>query len=140
MEDTNADVRSSRPSLDLYHVMRQTCGEEMVTRWVCEYNPYAHGLEVLSKYIAAARGPLKGTGWEYSRAVELMVTFKRAAAATTVTIKGGEKAAARDRVKGAESAGVNARKERTKKAAGKERTKKRGVASSKDRTKEGKGK
>ncbi len=71
-------------ALDLYHVMWHTCGEEGVSRWLSDFDPHKCGLEMLSKYIDAARGPLKGQGWEYSRAVKLMVQLKRAAAATHI--------------------------------------------------------
>ena len=67
--------------LDFYHVMRHTHGKEHVTRWKSEFDPIKQGQEVLSKYIGAARGPLKNHGWNYSRAVELIVKLKRAEAA-----------------------------------------------------------
>ena len=71
-------------SLDLYHVMRHTKGEEAVIHWQLDYEPLKDGVEMLSKYIAAARGPLKAHDWDYSRAVEIMVKLKKAAASGSI--------------------------------------------------------
>lgn len=72
-------------SLDFYHVMRHTCvGAE--SRWKEEFDPYKHGLEMLAKYIETARGPLKGMGWEYSRAVDIVVKLRKAAVAAAAAV------------------------------------------------------
>ncbi len=77
-----SEIRPNLPvetsGLDLYHVMRCTRGEEYVLRWKCEFNAIQSGLEMLSKYINAARGPLKHQGWNYSKAVELVVKLRKA--------------------------------------------------------------
>lgn len=69
------------PRYDLYHVIHHTCGRGAESRWKAEFNPMKQGTELLSKYIDTARGPLKGLGWDYSRAVGLMVKFKKGEAA-----------------------------------------------------------
>lgn len=75
-------TESPQLPMDLYHLMQHTCGEGSMSRWLADFDPHKCGLEMLSKYIDAARGPLKGHGWEYSRAVKLMVELKKAAVAT----------------------------------------------------------
>ena len=69
------------PRYNLYHVMYHTCGEGAEPHWKAEFDPLQQGLEMLGKYIETARGPLKGLGWDYSRAVDLVVKLKRGAAA-----------------------------------------------------------
>ena len=73
--------------LDLYHVIIHTCEEGSVSRWLSEFDPHKCGLEMLAKYIDTARGPLKGQGWEYARAVKLLVMMKKAAASASISAK-----------------------------------------------------
>ena len=64
-------------SFDLYTVLCHSQGEGAVSEWLRRFDTLEYGLKVLSKYINVARGPLKGTGWDYSRAVKLMLDMKR---------------------------------------------------------------
>lgn len=64
-------------SFDLYPVLHHTRGAGAVSQWLERYDPLEYGLKVLSKYISVARGPLKGAGWDYSRAVKLMLDLKK---------------------------------------------------------------
>lgn len=75
--DDNITWSSSFSSSDLYPVLRHTHGKEVVSQWVHGYDPLEHGLKVLSKYIKVARGPLKDVGWDYTRAVKLMLDLKK---------------------------------------------------------------
>ena len=72
------------PLSDLYHLIQRAAGEGVMSRWLTDFEPHKCGLEMLSKYIDAARGPLKGHSWEYSRAFKLVVKLKRAAAQSPV--------------------------------------------------------
>ena len=80
-EKSRTHVDSACP--DLYKIMRWTRGEDFTSRWIAEFDALKYGLEMLSKYINAARGPLKGHGWKYAKAVELVVKLKRAAASAS---------------------------------------------------------
>ena len=62
----------------LYNVMLHTRGQSVVDSWKKDFDSLKHGVEMLSKYINVARGPLKKHGWNYSKAVELMVKLKKA--------------------------------------------------------------
>lgn len=74
----------AHPMSDLYQLIQRASGEGVMSRWVADFEPHKCGQEMLSKYIDAARGPLKGHGWEYSRAVKLMVKLKKADALSSV--------------------------------------------------------
>ena len=67
-----------REDVSLYHVMLHTQGLSLVDAWKSDFNSLRHGVEMLSKYISVARGPLKDHGWNYSKAVELMVKLRKA--------------------------------------------------------------
>ena len=71
-----ADTSTGR---QLFCVMEQGCGREVVTEWNSKFDPLRRGQELLSKFIEVARGPLKPQGWKYDRAVQLLVTMKKSA-------------------------------------------------------------
>lgn len=68
----------SEENLTLYHVMLHTRGLPLIDAWKSDFDSLRHGVEMLSKYISVARGPLKNHGWSYSKAVELMVKLRKA--------------------------------------------------------------
>ena len=83
MDATSGGKRKSSCSKDtegvtLYNVMLHTRGQSVVDSWKKDFDSLKHGVEMLSKYINVARGPLKKHGWNYSKAVELMVKLKKA--------------------------------------------------------------
>ena len=71
-----ADTSTGR---QLFCVMEQGCGREVVSEWNSKFDPLKRGQELLSKFIEVARGPLKPQGWKYDRAVQLLVTMKKSA-------------------------------------------------------------
>ena len=66
----------------LFCVMEHSQGAEFVKQWVSDFDPQKNGRELLSKYIDVARGPLKAQGWNYDRAVQLLVQLRIAARAS----------------------------------------------------------
>ena len=62
----------------LFCVMEHSMGTKAVVNWKRRFDPLQQGQELLSKFVAVARGPLKSQGWNYSRAVQLLVTMKKA--------------------------------------------------------------
>ena len=66
------------PERQLYSVMEHSQGAEVVTNWKSRFNPIKRGQELLSKFVEVARGPLKAQGWNYARAVQLLVAMKKA--------------------------------------------------------------
>jgi hypothetical protein len=66
------------PERQLYSVMEHCQGAEAVSNWKGRFNPLKRGQELLSKFVEVARGPLKAQGWNYARAVQLLVTMKKA--------------------------------------------------------------
>ena len=65
----------SRPSpFGLMGAMR---GLDFVREWREGFSPARLGVEYLSKYIDAARGPLKLQQWSYDRAIQLLVRLKK---------------------------------------------------------------
>ncbi len=66
------------PERQLYSVMEHCQGAEAVSNWKSRFNPLKRGQELLSKFVEVARGPLKAQGWNYARAVQLLVTMKKA--------------------------------------------------------------
>ena len=68
----------------LFCVMEHCVGAKSVENWKRRFDPLQRGQELLSKFVEVARGPLKAQGWNYSRAVELLVTMKKADTATKV--------------------------------------------------------
>ena len=65
----------------LFCVMEHCQGKQAVENWTSRFNPLERGQELLSKFVEVARGPLKTQGWKYGRAVQLLVTMKKAARA-----------------------------------------------------------
>lgn len=63
----------------LFCVMEHSQGGGFAKQWVSDFDPQKNGKELLSKYIDVARGPLKAQGWNYDRAVQLLVKLRRAA-------------------------------------------------------------
>ena len=74
-------ARKPHPPYNLYHLMHHTHSYAAESRWKEDFDPVKQGTELLSKYIETSRGPLKGLGWDYSRAVSLLVQFKKASKA-----------------------------------------------------------
>ena len=66
------------PERQLYSVMEHCQGAEAVENWKRRFNPLKRGQELLSKFVEVARGPLKAQGWNYARAVQLLVAMKKA--------------------------------------------------------------
>lgn len=66
------------PVDSLYLLMRHLQGDVFVRRWRSEFNAILLAQEFLSKYLETARGALKDQGWNYDRAVQLLVKLKRA--------------------------------------------------------------
>ena len=62
----------------LFCVMENCQGRVAVENWRSKFNPLKRGQELLSKFVEVARGPLKTQGWKYGRAVQLLVTMKKA--------------------------------------------------------------
>ena len=62
----------------LYSVMQHCQGAEAVENWKSRFNPLKRGQELLSKFVEVARGPLRAQGWNYARAVQLLVAMKKA--------------------------------------------------------------
>ena len=62
----------------LYSVMEHSQGAEAMMNWKSRFNPLKRGQELLSKFVEVARGPLKAQGWNYARAVQLLVAMKKA--------------------------------------------------------------
>lgn len=62
----------------LFCVMEHCKGTKAVENWKRRFDPLQRGQELLTKFVAVARGPLKTQGWNYSRAVQLLVTMKKA--------------------------------------------------------------
>ncbi len=77
-EDLLVNEKRRSDESDLYNVMLHTHGQLVVDSWKRDFDPLKHGVEMLSKYISVARGPLKKHGWNYSKAVEIMVKLKKA--------------------------------------------------------------
>ena len=71
-------VPAAAPERQLYSVMEHSQGAEAVTNWKSRFNPLKRGQELLSKFVEVARGPLKAQGWNYARAVQLLVAMKKA--------------------------------------------------------------
>ena len=69
---------AAAPERQLYSVMEHSQGAEAVTNWKSRFNPLKRGQELLSKFVEVARGPLKAQGWNYARAVQLLVAMKKA--------------------------------------------------------------
>ena len=65
----------------LFCVMEHCVGSEAVENWRRKFNPLEKGQELLSEFVEVARGPLKAQGWNYARAVQLLVTMRKAGAA-----------------------------------------------------------
>lgn len=63
----------------LFYVMEHCQGKQAVKNWQSKFDPLKRGQELLSKFVEVARGPLKAQGWKYGRAVQLLVTMKKAA-------------------------------------------------------------
>lgn len=66
------------PERQLYSVMEHCQGAEAVENWKSKFDPLKRGQELLSKFVEVARGPLKAQGWNYARAVQLLVDMKKA--------------------------------------------------------------
>lgn len=66
------------PERQLYCVIEHCQGSEAVGNWKSRFNPLKRGQELLSKFVEVARGPLKVQGWNYGRAVQLLVVMKKA--------------------------------------------------------------
>ena len=64
-------------SLQPYLLMDTACGEEHSRKWVATFNAPVLCERYLTRYISVARGPLKGLGWSYERAVKLLVELRR---------------------------------------------------------------
>ena len=52
-------------------------GLDFVKEWREELNPVKLGVDYLTKYIDAARGPLKIQEWNYDRAIQLLIRMKK---------------------------------------------------------------
>ena len=52
-------------------------GLDFVREWREEFNPVKLGVVYLTKYIDAARGPLKFQEWNYDRAIQLLIRMKK---------------------------------------------------------------
>lgn len=79
--DAKANVVGYWPTIvmhSLFCVMENSQGIEFVKDWLLNFNPHKTGEDVLAKYIEVARGPLKPHGWKYDRAVQLLVSLKKA--------------------------------------------------------------
>jgi len=61
----------------LWCVMEPAQGEEFVSQWRTNFDPVKLGIGFLSKYIDAARGPLKEHDWNYATAVQFIVRLKK---------------------------------------------------------------
>ncbi len=79
-EATPRSCASPTTAVDsLYLLMKHLRGDEFVQRWHLEFDAVVLAQGFLSKYLETARGPLKGQGWSYDRAVQLLVKLKKAA-------------------------------------------------------------
>lgn len=70
---------SSKSEPSLWIVMELTQGVEFAKQWLVNFDPQKFGIEFLSKYIEVARGPLKEQSWNYTKAVQLLVSLRKAA-------------------------------------------------------------
>ena len=75
-----ASTVSSKSEPSLWIVMELTQGVEFAKQWLVNFDPQKFGIEFLSKYIDVARGPLKEQSWSYTKAVQLLVSLRKAAA------------------------------------------------------------
>lgn len=66
------------PQRQLYSVMEHCQRADAVRNWKSRFNPLKRGQELLTKFVEMARGPLKAQGWNYARAVQLLVAMKKA--------------------------------------------------------------
>ena len=73
-----ADDIAAPAERQLYCVMEHCQGVEAVENWKSKFNPLKRGQELLSKFVEVARGPLKAQGWNYGRAVQLLVAMRKA--------------------------------------------------------------
>jgi len=74
---SNGRDSTEAATADLFEVMLHTRGPLRVASWRAEFDAVQLGTEMLSKYINVARGPLKKHGWNYSKAVDLVVKLKK---------------------------------------------------------------
>lgn len=65
----------SAPS-GVFGLMGEMSGLDFVKKWRDEFDPVKLGTDCLSKYIDAARGPLKFQQWNYDRAIQLLIKLK----------------------------------------------------------------
>lgn len=75
---SHANKHSTVELPSLFCAMKHSQGDEFVKRWVSDFDPQKNARELFSKYIDVARGPLKAQGWNYDRAVQLLVKLRRA--------------------------------------------------------------
>ena len=65
----------------LFSLLEALQGSDFVRQWRGEFEPSGLGQDVLTRYVRAARGPLREQHWRYDRPVELLVKLKKAALA-----------------------------------------------------------
>ncbi len=66
------------PPDSFYLLMKELRGQEYVDKWRSEFRGVDLAQGFLTKYLDTARGALKGKGWSYDRAVQLLVKLKKA--------------------------------------------------------------
>ena len=77
-EYSNCAIDALPSERHLYSVMEHCQGVDTVENWKSRFDPFKRGQELLSKFVEVARGPLKSQGWNYGRAVQLLVAMKKA--------------------------------------------------------------
>ena len=77
LSETAASRQQYSQAAWLYQAMEHSQGSEFSSKWAEEFDCVALGQGFLAKYIEVARGPLKPQGWEYDRAVQLLVKLKK---------------------------------------------------------------
>ena len=60
-----------------FGLMGSMRGLDFVREWREGFNPAKLGVDYLTKYIDAARGPLKLQQWNYDRAIHLLIRLKK---------------------------------------------------------------
>ena len=75
-EETDTSCVGGSP---LFSLLVQLMGAGYAQQQWRGFDPISLGLELLGRYIEAARGPLKEQNWSYTRAVQLSVQLRKAA-------------------------------------------------------------
>ena len=77
LRNTDSETRWSSESYSKLNVMMiALCGADFPGHWARSFDPLAMGVELLTKYIEIATGPLKLQSWNCDRSRELLKIFQ----------------------------------------------------------------